>query len=327
MRVRACTLTALIHFRTSMLPDILFLIIGLALLYFGGEWLVRGSGSLAARLSLSPLFIGLTIVAFGTSAPELVVSLQSTLAGAPAIALGNVLGSNICNIGLILGLSAMIFPIAVHKQLIRVEIPIMLGVTALLLFFVMDGALSQFEGITFIVLLLAYVVVGYFLAKKAAVEAEDAIEVTKSVWLDIALVGVGLALLIGGGKLLVIGAVNIARTAGLGEAVIGLTIVAFGTSLPELSTSIIAALKKRADIAVGNIVGSNILNILCILGVCSIIKPFEVAGFNWMDFAMMSLMAVVLLPLAFTGYKITRMEGGILGLAYIGYTILLFISV
>lgn len=309
-----------------MLVDILFLIVGLALLYFGGEWLVRGSASLAARLSLSPLFIGLTVVAFGTSAPELTVSMQSALSGSSGIALGNVVGSNICNIALILGLAAVIFPIGIHKQLIRIEIPIMIVVSFLLIYLISDGYLGLIDGIVFVFLLITYVIVGFFLAKKAAVEEDDTIAVTKSAWLDIGLVLLGLVLLIGGGKLLVDGAVSIARFAGLSEAVIGLTIVAVGTSLPELSTSIIAALKKRPDIAVGNVVGSNIFNILCILGICSIVKPIESAGFNWVDFAMMAFMAVVLLPLAFTGMKISRLEGAVLLAAYASYSVWLFLG-
>jgi len=304
---------------------IAILIVGLVLLYFGAEGLVRGSSSLALRLGVGPLLVGLTVVAFGTSTPELVVSLKAAYLGQGDISVGNVVGSNICNIGLIVGFSALIIPIKVASQIVRVDTPIMIGVTALALFCLHDGSLSRAEGIVLFVLLVAYVLFSIRLAKQQATdplagEFSEEIKISKwGVWQDIAFIVAGLVMLVFGARFLVEAAIDIAKAFGLSEAVIGLTIVAMGTSLPEFATSLVAALKKEADIAVGNVVGSNIFNVLGILGISSAVTPLSSAGITDIDLGVMAGFAVVLWIFSRTGFRITRTEGLILLVAYVGY--------
>ncbi|MFM8788440.1 MAG: calcium/sodium antiporter [Chthoniobacterales bacterium] len=308
-----------------MTLTIVILIVGLVLLYFGAEGLVRGSSSLALRLGVGPLLVGLTVVAFGTSTPELVVSLKAAYLGQGDISVGNVVGSNICNIGLILGFSALIIPIKVASQIVRVDTPIMIGVTALALFGLHDGSLSRVEGIVLFVLLVAYVLFSIRLARQQATdplagEFSEEIKISKwGVWQDIAFIVAGLVMLVFGARFLVEAAIDIAKAFGLSEAVIGLTIVAMGTSLPEFATSLVAALKKEADIAVGNVVGSNIFNVLGILGISSAVTPLSSAGITDIDLGVMAGFAVVLWIFSRTGFRITRTEGLILLVAYVGY--------
>ncbi|MFM8656642.1 MAG: calcium/sodium antiporter [Chthoniobacterales bacterium] len=308
-----------------MTLTIVILIVGLVLLYFGAEGLVRGSSSLALRLGVGPLLVGLTVVAFGTSTPELVVSLKAAYLGQGDISVGNVVGSNICNIGLILGFSALIIPIKVASQIVRVDTPIMIGVTALALFCLHDGSLSRVEGIVLFVLLVAYVLFSIHLARQQATdplagEFSEEIKISKwGVWQDIAFIVAGLVMLVFGARFLVEAAIDIAKAFGLSEAVIGLTIVALGTSLPEFATSLVAALKKEADIAVGNVVGSNIFNILGILGISSAVTPLSSAGITDIDLGVMAGFAVVLWIFSRTGFRITRIEGLILRVGYVGY--------
>lgn len=310
-----------------MITTLLILILGLVLLYFGAEGLVRGSSSLALRLGVGPLLVGLTVVAFGTSTPELVVSLKAAYLGQGDISVGNVVGSNICNIGLILGFSALIIPIKVASQIVRIDTPIMIATTALALFLLHDGALSRAEGNVLFVLLVAYILFSIRLAKQQASdplagEFTEEIKVSKrGVWQDIAFIVGGLVLLVFGARFLVEAAIDIAKAAGLSEAVIGLTIVAVGTSLPEFATSLVAALKKEADIAVGNVVGSNIFNILGILGISAAVTPLSSSGITAIDLGVMAAFAVVLLIFSRTGYRITRGEGSFLLVAYIAYVI------
>ncbi|MFM7373967.1 MAG: calcium/sodium antiporter [Chthoniobacterales bacterium] len=308
-----------------MTLTIVILIVGLVLLYFGAEGLVRGSSSLALRLGVGPLLVGLTVVAFGTSTPELVVSLKAAYLGQGDISVGNVVGSNICNIGLILGFSALIIPIKVASQIVRVDTPIMIGVTALALFCLHDGSLSRVEGIVLFVLLVAYVLFSIRLARQQATdplagEFSEEIKISKwGVWQDIAFIVAGLVMLVFGARFLVEAAIDIAKAFGLSGAVIGLTIVAMGTSLPEFATSLVAALKKEADIAVGNVVGSNIFNVLGILGISSAVTPLSSAGITDIDLGVMAGFAVVLWIFSRTGFRITRTEGLILLVAYVGY--------
>ena len=308
-----------------MTLTIVILIVGLVLLYFGAEGLVRGSSSLALRLGVGPLLVGLTVVAFGTSTPELVVSLKAAYLGQGDISVGNVVGSNICNIGLILGFSALIIPIKVASQIVRVDTPIMIGVTALALFCLHDGSLSRVEGIVLFMLLVSYVLFSIRLAKQQATdplagEFAEEIKISKwGVWQDIAFIVAGLVMLVFGARFLVEAAIDIAKAFGLSEAVIGLTIVAMGTSLPEFATSLVAALKKEADIAVGNVVGSNIFNVLGILGISSAVTPLSSAGITDIDLGVMAGFAVVLWIFSRTGFRITRIEGLILLVAYVGY--------
>jgi cation:H+ antiporter len=308
-----------------MTSTILILVLGLVLLYFGAEGLVRGSSSLALRLGVGPLLVGLTVVAFGTSTPELVVSLMAAYLGQGDISVGNVVGSNICNIGLILGFCALIIPIKVASQIVRVDTPIMIGVTALAMALLYDGALTRFEGIILFILLLVYVLFSIRLARKQvsdplAGEFSEEIKISKwGTWEDIAFIVGGLVMLVFGARFLVEAAIDIAKAFGLSEAVIGLTIVAVGTSLPEFATSLVAALKKEADIAVGNIVGSNIFNILGILGISSAVTPLSSAGITAIDLGVMMLFALVLWIFSRTGHLLTRFEGFLMLAGYAGY--------
>jgi cation:H+ antiporter len=308
-----------------MTSTILILVLGLVLLYFGAEGLVRGSSSLALRLGVGPLLVGLTVVAFGTSTPELVVSLKAAYLGQGDISVGNVVGSNICNIGLILGFCALIIPIKVASQIVRVDTPIMIGVTALAMALLYDGALTRFEGIILFILLLVYVLFSIRLARKQvsdplAGEFSEEIKISKwGSWEDIAFIVGGLVMLVFGARFLVEAAIDIAKAFGLSEAVIGLTIVAVGTSLPEFATSLVAALKKEADIAVGNIVGSNIFNILGILGISSAVTPLSSAGITAIDLGVMMLFALVLWIFSRTGHLLTRFEGFLMLAGYAGY--------
>ena len=308
-----------------MTITIAILILGLVLLYFGAEGLVRGSSSLALRLGVGPLLVGLTVVAFGTSAPEMVVSVKAAYLGQGDISVGNVVGSNICNIGLILAFSALIVPIKVASQIVRIDTPIMIGATALAIALLYDGAITRAEGIFFFLLLIAYIVFSIRLAKKQAAdplaeEFSEEMKISKSgVALDVLMVIGGLVMLVFGARFLVDSAIVIAKALGLSEAVIGLTIVAIGTSLPEFATSLIAAIKKEADIAVGNVVGSNIFNILGILGVSAFITPLNSSGITGIDLAVMAAFALALWGFSSTGHRITRIEGSIMLLAYTAY--------
>ena len=303
----------------------LFLLLGLVLLYFGAEGLVRGSSSLALRLGLSPLVVGLTVVAFGTSSPELMVSLRAALAGQSDISVGNVVGSNICNVGLILGLCALITPIATNSQIVRIDIPVMLGITALALALMADGDLGHTEGIIFCAILVAYIIFSIRLARRQpadtlGAEFGEEVKISKrGLAIDILMVVGGLALLVFGARFLVDGAIIIARTCGWSEALIGLTIVAIGTSLPELATSLLAAVKKESDIAVGNIVGSNIFNLVGILGITAIVHPLQAAGISAVDLAVMAGFSLLLWPMAHYQQRITRPEGAMLLLGYLAY--------
>lgn len=254
---------------------------GLGLLYFGAEGLVRGSSRLAFRLGLSRLVIGLTIVAFGTSMPEMVVSVQTAWAHQGDISLGNVIGSNICNIALILGLSSLVRPLPVHVQVVRLQIPIMIGVSFLIWVLLLDRMLTRVEGECLFLGILLYTYGSLYLAKKeyAQLNKENGSSPlplsTQPPWLDALFILGGLVMLIIGAKIFISGSVTLARILHIREAVIGLTIVAVGTSLPELATSMVAAFKREGDIAIGNVVGSNIFNILAILGVASMVRPIE----------------------------------------------------
>ncbi len=313
-----------------MITSLIYILAGLLLLYLGAEGLVRFSAALAQRLHLSPLVIGLTIVAFGTSAPELVVSIKTALAGQGALAVGNVVGSNIFNIAVILGISAMIFPLKIQLKLLRLDAPIMLLVAILFTVFFWDQKISRPEGLILFLLIIAYTVFSYILSKRVDVdEAPDMVlesrldKYIRNIYAEISLILVSLALLVLGSNLLVSGSIAVAAILGVSQAVIGLTIVAAGTSLPELATSVIAALRKNPDIALGNIIGSNIFNILSILGIASIISPIHAVGINRMDIFVMLLFSALLLPFMWTKFKLERWEGLLLTTAYVFYVFLL----
>lgn len=300
---------------------VLYLVGGLVLLFIGAEGLIRGSSNLAIKIGITPLVVGLTVVAFGTSAPELVVSLKAALIGNSSIALGNVIGSNIANIAFILGVAALIRPLDVHANVIMREIPIMIGISILLIILLLDGELGLIDGIIFVAGIVVYTIVNIILARKEKnpeVDAEfkEGLESKLGVPISIVFMIVGLGLLILGANLFVQSAIAIAKLFHLSDAVIGLTIVAVGTSLPELITSIVAAYKKEADIAIGNVVGSNIFNILSILGITAIIIPISSAGISYVDLGIMLIAAMVLFPLSRTGFSISRWEGAILLAGY-----------
>lgn len=311
---------------------------GLALLVLGADWLVRGASQLAAKIGISPLVIGLTVVAFGTSAPEMAVSVQSTLAGQADIALGNVVGSNIFNILFILGVSAIITPLIVQQQLVRLDVPIMIGISILTYFLSLDGVINRFEGIILFAGIIAYTIFLIIQSRKEnkAVEQEYAQEYSakadngwKSWVINIGLVGLGLTLLVVGSDFLVNSSIEIARWLGVSELVIGLTIVAAGTSMPEVATSVTAALKGERDIAVGNVVGSNIFNILAVLGLGGSVAPAGLvvssAALNF-DIPVMIAIAVACFPVFFTGGQIYRWEGMLFLAYYVIYTAYLIMN-
>jgi cation:H+ antiporter len=299
---------------------------GIALLYLGAEGLVRGSASLALRLGMAPLVIGLTVVAFGTSMPELVVSVGAALEGQGGLAVGNVVGSNIGNIGLILGISALIAPLAVHARIIRLDLPLLVLVSAGMAVLLGDGRVERVEGALLAAGLLGYVGFTLYAARRdgtpVGAEPDGIVPAPhSSSALDAGLIVGGLALLVLGARLLVSGAVTIASAAGVEEAVIGLTVVAIGTSLPELATSVVAALKGEGDIAVGNVVGSNLFNLLGILGVTALVRPLAAPGIGMVDLAVMLGAAVLLVPLMWTGRRVSRAEGGFLLAGYTAYVV------
>lgn len=308
-----------------MLMDLLLIIASLVMLYFGASWLVNGATSLAVRLGVTPLIIGLTVVAYGTSMPELIVSIQAALGDNGSISVGNVVGSNIFNIGVILGLAAIFYPLKVKAQILRLDIPIMLVAAVLFLLFFLDHRISRLEGLVFVVGVMAYTIFNIRKAKQEGQqeileEFQKAVPQTRRHWgIDMLFIVTGLTVLIFGSDLLVNGAVSLARHFGISDAVIGLTIVAVGTSMPELATSVVAALKKQSDIALGNVVGSNIYNILAILGLSSVITPIEAPGIALIDSLVMVGISVLLIPLVRTGYTLKRWEGVLLLLFYAAY--------
>lgn len=312
-----------------MIISILLVILGFTGLIFGANWMVNGASALAKRYNVSDLAIGLTIVAFGTSAPELIVNIVASLKGYSDIVLGNIIGSNNFNLFIILGLAGLILPIKVQSSTAWKEIPISLGITILLIFLINDFTFSgqtYFSRIEGVIMLVLFGLFLFYVFKQLKqdpkVETETYETSTLKIW---GLIIVGLAGLVIGGQLVVLNSVSIADSLGISEKIIGLTIVAAGTSLPELVTSVIAAAKKNSDIAIGNVIGSNIFNILLILGINSIIKPVEFnAKFN-LDLYILLGGTVFLLIAMLTGErkKLDRWEAGILFGFYIFYTIYL----
>lgn len=311
-----------------MLEIILSLIGGLVIMLVGAEGLVRGASALALKVGISPLVVGLTVVAFGTSSPELVVSIGSALEGNSDIAIGNVIGSNISNIALILGITALINPIKVNVQVIKREIPIMIAVTLIFLLMFLNLSLSRLEGALLFTGIIFYTSISYYLSKKENKKVEQEFEkeipvVKGKISISILFVVIGLACLAVGSKFFVDAAVEIAMLFNVSQVIIGLTIVAVGTSLPELITSVVASLKKEGDIAIGNVVGSNIFNLLSILGITAVIFPIASEGIKLIDLGMFVLTAVIMLPLAWTGFVLKRWEGALLIILYIVYVYLI----
>ncbi len=317
-------------------------VLGVALLYYGAEFLVKGGVSLALKARISRLVIGLTLAAFATSAPELVVSIDSALRGSADISLGNVVGSNICNVALILGLCAILRPMPFHANLKRFDLPVMLfAVLALTGFYFLSHGINRWEGAFFFLCILTYTTLNVILSKKqeakkaaegaAEAEADSGVDpeveesMNKPLGVPLALLVVagGVAMLVFGAKSFLIAAVAFANAAGISEAVTGLTIVAVGTSLPELATSFVAALKGENDIAIGNIVGSNIFNVFCILGIVPMISPLMGQSIRGLDFAVMLGTSGALFLFGMFGKRLNRIQGALLLSAYIAYTVYL----
>jgi cation:H+ antiporter len=298
---------------------------GLVLLALGAEGLVRGSSSIALRMGVTPLVIGLTIVAFGTGSPEMIVSLQAALGGNSDLALGNIVGSNICNIALILGGAALARPLRVRSTLLQREVPVMIAVTLLLAVLLNDGVLGRIEGAVLTVGAIAYTVVIYRAARQdrstdvADEFAQELPAPQASSIRSVALVIGGFVGLLAGANVLVHVAVVIAQAMGMSQVVIGLTVIAIGTSLPELATSVVAALRNDADVAFGNVLGSNILNILLILGVVAMVQPISSAGLRPVDLGVLVGSAIVIYPLMWRGRVLNRWEGALLVGGYLAY--------
>jgi cation:H+ antiporter len=325
-----------------MALNLLLCIIGFLLLYYGAEWLVKGSSSLARSLAVSPVVIGLTVVAFGTSAPEFVVSLISSVKDNSMIAVGNVVGSNICNLALILGISALFRPVTCNRSVVNRDIPIMIGVSFYLLFLSLDSGLGRFEGATLFSGVVLYTFFNYHVAVKESGDGRaegldqyesgrEGVGYVTSRSRQIVLVLAGIAGVVAGAQLVVDSAVEIMKMLGVSEKFIGLTMVAFGTSLPELATSVVAAIKKEMDISIGNLVGSNVFNLLSVLGAASLVRPILIPGGLFgsgliIDYGVM--MFTSFLPWLFMrkGLTVERREGLLLILCYFGYLTYLIIQ-
>jgi cation:H+ antiporter len=309
--------------------DILFLLIGLGILIVGGEFLVRGAVGLSSAFKISPMIIGLTVVSFGTSAPELLVSIQSAMAGNPGIAVGNVVGSNIANLALVLGITVIIFPIIAEKQTKMLDYPVMIFATLLFYVLALNLSIGFWEGLLFVILLLSFI---YYLILKTRKQKRISVTIKEedslidpdikpvSLKLSIMFLLLGLIGLYFGSEWFVGGAVGIAKSLDLSDSVIGVTVVAFGTSAPELVASIMAAIKKQSDISVGNLVGSNIFNVFAVLGITGMVKPIEIEQ-SVMDFDMLWMIGIslLLIPILYFGDNISRTKGFVLFTCYILY--------
>ena len=310
------------------MPDLAVLISGIVVLYFGAEWLVRGASRLASSLGVSPIVIGLTVVSLGTSAPELVVCLVAALQGNPGLAIGNVMGSNLANIGLILGLTSLVHPLEVKHRVVWREMPVMLLITFAIYPIAFDRVLSRMDGFMLLLVLLAYLVwvfrSGHPDEIKNSHGPRDSMATSEEAasllnLKDIGQVALGSAFLVLGGYCIVKGAVEVASALGISEVIIGLTVVAIGTSLPELATSLVAAMRQEVDIAVGNIIGSNIFNLTAIFGTTAIVRPIMIPETVLSrELAGVVFMSLLLLPILRNGWQIKRWEGALLLTAYIG---------
>ena len=312
-----------------MLLDIVFIVIGVALVLWGADRLTEGASALARRMNVPEIVIGLTIVAAGTSAPELFVSLVSALKGTPDMALGNVVGSNIFNTLLIVGCAAVVAPMMISKSTVKKDIPFTVGASVLLLAACMDfwptvkisgHAISRVDGA---LLLAGFVVFMVYTFRVAATKSQQTREgegaVQMGVWKGALFVAVGLGCLIFGSNLFVDSATSVARELNISEGVIGLTIVAGGTSMPELATSVVAARKGQSAIAIGNVIGSNVFNILLILGLTATISPMPIQGITVVDLSVMMLSVLMVWGFSFTKYTVARWEGAVLVLVFLGY--------
>jgi len=318
-----------------MALNTLFCMFGFVMLYYGAEWLVKGSSSLAKSLGVTPVVIGLTVVAFGTSAPELVVSVVSSIQGKSMIAVGNVVGSNICNIALVLGVSAVFQPITCHASVVKRDIPLMIGISLYLLLLSLNSTIGRVEGATLFGGIILYTFFNYYNARKESASGTDEEAIMTQLGLEevgftpsrgkqLLFIGVGICGVVFGAQLVVNSAVKIMTVLGVSEKFIGLTIVAFGTSLPELATSVVAAIKKEMDISIGNLVGSNVFNILSVVGAASLIRPIPIPGGFFhsglvIDYLVMIFISALPWLMMRKTYTVTRKDGLILLFCYVGY--------
>ena len=309
----------------ELLMIAIYIIGGLILLYFGANWLVQGAITLALHLGLSPLIVGLTVVALGTSVPEALVSVQAAIGHQGGIALGNVIGSNILNIALILGLSAFFNPLKVDSHLVKADVPLLAGATFMLVVLLEDFHISRMEGSFLLLCIVGYVAGNIMTVKRTSPEENkiEGVEVpedhSKNLWRDISFLFIGLIALAFGSNFLVTGAVDLARILGLSEALIGLTIVSIGTGTPEMATALMAAYRKRADLAIGNAVGSNLFNIMFVLGIAALVVPLDGKGISSIDLYVMLGVTILLLPTVWTGRILDRKEGFLFLAIYVGY--------
>lgn len=310
--------------------EYLFVLLGIALLYGGGEMLVKGAVDLSRIYGLSPMVVGLTVVAFGTSTPELASSLIAVVRGSQEIAVGNVIGSNSANIGLILGIAALVFPIGAHGRFLTRDMTVLMAVSLLMPLMLLGGEITRFQGLLLVVLIAPYLWLLLRTQESEDIQHEFDSEYgappDRPILVACLLLG-GIALLVAGASALIDGAVSVARGHGISERVIGITLVALGTSLPELATSVIAAMKREGDIALGNVIGSNVFNILAVLGITAAVRPFAIdpASIS-IDVIVMLVFTVVLVPFAVSGRRIARVEGLLLAGGYAAYVAYLFAS-
>ena len=302
-----------------MILNIFFIVIGIVLVLWGADRLTDGAVAVAEKMKMPQIVIGLTIVAMGTSMPEFCVSLISALKGTSDLAVGNIVGSNIFNTLLIVGVSALVAPMSIMKTTVRKDIPFALVASALLLIMCLDGDISRIDAAILFVMFLIFMYITLRGAKVQGTDVEEKEKKAMATWLSVVWILVGLACLIGGSNLFVDGATAVATKLGVSEAVIGLTIVAGGTSLPELATSVVSARKGNSGIAIGNVLGSNVFNILAILGLTGVISPMTLKGITMTDLSMMVISIILIWLFSFTKYKIERWEGAILTVVFVGY--------
>jgi len=310
---------------TELLMIALYITGGLVLLYFGADWLVQGAVTLALHLGLSPLIVGLTVVALGTSVPEALVSVQAAIGHQGGLALGNVIGSNILNIALILGLSAFLSPLKVDSHLVKADVPLLAGATFMLVVLLEDFHISRMEGAFLLLCIVGYVAGNIMTVKRDSPDENkiEGMEVPenpgKTLWRDVGFLVLGIITLGFGANFLVSGAVDLARIFGLSEALIGLTIVSIGTGTPELATALMATFRKTPELAIGNAVGSNIFNIMFVLGIAGLVAPLDGKGISSVDLYVMLGVTILLLPTVWTGRILDRKEGLLFLAIYVGY--------
>ncbi len=298
--------------------NIIYIVFGIIMVLWGAGKLTDGATSLAARMNIPPIVIGLTVVAMGTSMPEFFISFISALKGTTDLAVGNVVGSNIFNAMLIVGTAALVAPMTILKSTVKKDIPFAILASAMLIPMTLDGNISRLDAALLFVVFIAFMVYTVRSAKNG--KSQDEAEAKQMpVWQAIAFFILGLACLIVGSNLFVDGATEVASLLGVSEAVIGLTIVAGGTSLPELATSVVAARKGQSAIAMGNVIGSNVMNILMILGVTGLIRPMAIQGITWLDLSVMLVSVLLLWLFSFTKYTVARWEGAVLVILFLGY--------